>query len=80
MPIVDPFKSQQEGGIIDPFKVREEREEPAESEPEKALRRSTIGSELVRGGKQLISSGRSGLGSIFTPEESAKAGTASHSC
>lgn len=76
MPIVDPFKSQQEGGIIDPFRVREEREEPAESEPERALRRSTIGSELVRGGKQVLSSGRSGLGSIFTPEESAKAGVA----
>jgi hypothetical protein len=76
MPIVDPFKSQQEGGIIDPFRVREEREEPAESEPERALRKSTIGSELVRGGKQVLSSGRSGLGSIFTPEESAKAGVA----
>jgi hypothetical protein len=76
MPIVDPFKSQQEGGIIDPFRVREEREEPAESEPERALRKSTIGSELVRGGKQVLSSGRSGIGSIFTPEESAKAGVA----
>ena len=76
MAIVDPFKSQQAGGIVDPFKVREEREEPAESEAEKALRRSTIGSELIRGGKQLVSSTRSGIGSIFTPEESAKAGVA----
>ena len=40
MAIVDPFKSQQKGGIVDPFKVREEREEPAESEVEKALRKS----------------------------------------
>jgi hypothetical protein len=76
MAIVDPFRSQQAGGIVDPFKVREEREEPAESEAEKALRRSTIGSELVRGGKQLVSSTRSGIGSVFTPEESAKAGVA----
>jgi hypothetical protein len=76
MAIVDPFKSQQAGGIVDPFKVREEREEPAESEAEKALKRSTIGSELVRGGKQLVSSTRSGIGSVFTPEESAKAGVA----
>ena len=37
---------------------------------------STIGSELIRGGKQLLSSSRSGIGSIFTPEESAKAGVA----
>jgi len=76
MAIVDPFRSQQAGGIIDPFKVREEREEPAESEVERALRKSTIGSELVRGGKQAFSSGRTGLESIFSPEEAAKAGVA----
>jgi hypothetical protein len=39
-------------------------------------KQSTIGSELVRGGKQLVSSTRSGIGSVFTPEESAKAGVA----
>jgi hypothetical protein len=37
---------------------------------------STIGSELVRGGKQLVSSARTGLESIFSPEEAAKAGVA----
>jgi len=37
---------------------------------------STIGSELVRGGKQLVSSARTGVGSIFSPEEAAKAGVA----
>jgi len=37
---------------------------------------STIGSELIRGGKQLVSSTRSGIGSIFNPEEAAKAGVA----
>jgi len=37
---------------------------------------STIGSELIRGGKQLLSSSRSGIGSIFSPEEAAKAGVA----
>jgi len=37
---------------------------------------STIGSELVRGGKQLVSSARTGIGSIFNPEEAAKAGVA----
>lgn len=41
-----------------------------------APKQSTIGSELVRGGKQLVSATRSGLGSIFTPEESATAGVA----
>ena len=76
MAIVDPFKSQQKGGIVDPFKVREEREEPDEPEQEKARKRSTIGSELVRGGKQVFSSGRTGLESIFSPEEAAKAGVA----
>lgn len=76
MAIVDPFKSQQVGGIVDPFKVREEREEPDEPEQEKARKRSTIGSELVRGGKQVFSSGRTGLESIFSPEEAAKAGVA----
>ena len=49
---------------------------PTEDLANEILKKSTIGSELVRGGKQLISSGRSGLGSIFTPEESAKAGVA----
>jgi hypothetical protein len=39
-------------------------------------KQSTIGSELVGGAKRVISSGRTGLGSIFTPEESAKAGVA----
>ena len=39
-------------------------------------KKSTIGSELVGGAKRVISSGRSGIGSIFTPEESAKAGVA----
>ena len=76
MPIVDPFKSQQTGGIIDPFKQRKEREEPEEPEQEKALKKSTIGSELVRGAKQVYSSGRTGLESIFSPEEAAKAGIA----
>jgi len=76
MPIVDPFKSQQEGGIVDPFKQREEREGPNEPEQDKPLRKSTIGSELIRGGKQVFSSGRTGLESIFNPEEAAKAGIA----
>ncbi len=76
MPIVDPFKSQQKGGIVDPFRVRKESEEPAEDLADEILRKSTIGSELVRGGKQVLSSARSGIGSIFTPEESAKAGVA----
>ena len=76
MPIVDPFKSQQEGGIVDPFKTRKEREEPAAGIDAIAPKQSTIGSELVRGGKQLVSSTRSGIGSIFNPEEAAKAGVA----
>jgi hypothetical protein len=37
---------------------------------------STIGSELVRGGKQLVSSARTGIGSIFDPVGAAKAGVA----
>jgi len=37
---------------------------------------STIGSELVRGAKQALSSGRTGFGSIFDPNEAAKAGVA----
>ena len=76
MPIVDPFKSQQSGGIVDPFRVRKESEEPAEDLADEILRKSTIGSELVRGGKQVLSSARSGIGSIFSPEEAAKAGVA----
>jgi hypothetical protein len=31
MPIVDPFKSQQTGGIVDPFKTKTEPEEPTKS-------------------------------------------------
>lgn len=31
MPIVDPFKSQQTGGIVDPFKTRTEPEEPTKT-------------------------------------------------
>jgi hypothetical protein len=76
MAIVDPFKSQQTGGIVDPFKQRKEREEPEEPEQEKVRKRSTVGSELIRGGKQVYSSARTGLESIFTPEEAAKAGIA----
>ena len=76
MPIVDPFKSQQEGGIIDPFKRRKEREEPEEPEQDKPLKKSTIGSELIGGGKRVYSSARTGLESIFSPEEAAKAGIA----
>jgi hypothetical protein len=76
MAIVDPFKSQQEGGIVDPFKARKEREEPTESVSDRPPKQSTFGSELVRGGKQLVSSTRSGIGSIFDPEEAAKAGVA----
>ena len=41
-----------------------------------APKESTIGSELIRGGKQLVSSARTGVGSIFNPEEAAKAGVA----
>jgi hypothetical protein len=41
-----------------------------------APKQSTIGSELVRGGKQLVSSARTGIGSIFDPEGAAKAGVA----
>jgi hypothetical protein len=41
-----------------------------------APKESTIGSELVRGGKQVYSSARTGLESIFNPEEAAKAGVA----
>jgi len=39
-------------------------------------KQSTIGSELVRGGKQLVSSARTGIGSIFDPNEAARAGVA----
>jgi hypothetical protein len=76
MAIVDPFKSQQTGGIVDPFKAPKGREEPDEPEQEKVRKRSTVGSELIRGGKQVYSSGRTGLESIFSPEEAAKAGIA----
>ena len=76
MPIVDPFKSQQDGGIVDPFKEQEEREKPAAELLDRAPKQSTIGSELIRGGKQVLSSARSGIGSIFDPEEAAKAGVA----
>lgn len=31
MPIVDPFKSQQTGGIVDPFKIKTEPEEPTKT-------------------------------------------------
>jgi hypothetical protein len=41
-----------------------------------APKESTIGSELVRGAKQLVSSTRTGVGSVFSPEEAAKAGVA----
>lgn len=41
-----------------------------------APKESTFGSELVRGGKQLVSSTRTGLESIVSPEEAAKAGVA----
>ena len=41
-----------------------------------APKQSTIGSELVRGGKQVLSSARTGLESIFNPNEAAKAGVA----
>jgi len=41
-----------------------------------APKQSTIGSELVRGAKQVLSSGRTGLESILSPEEAAKAGVA----
>ena len=37
-------------------------------------KQSTIGSELVGGAKRVLSSGRSGIESIFSPEEAAKAG------
>ena len=39
-------------------------------------KQSTIGSELIRGGKQVLSSARTGLESILSPEEAAKAGVA----
>ena len=39
-----------------------------------APKESTIGSELVRGGKQLFSTSRTGIGALATPEESARAG------
>ena len=41
-----------------------------------ATKQSTIGSELVGGAKRVISSGRTGLESIFSPEEAAKTGVA----
>jgi len=41
-----------------------------------APKESTFGSELVRGGKQLVSSTRTGLESILSPEQAAKAGVA----
>lgn len=41
-----------------------------------APKQSTIGSELIRGGKQVLSSARTGLESILSPEEAAKAGVA----
>ena len=49
---------------------------PTEDLADEILRKSTIGSELIRGGKQLVSSSRSGIGSVFSPEEAAKAGVA----
>jgi len=44
--------------------------------PPTAPKESTFGSELVRGAKQLVSSTRTGVGSVFSPEEAAKAGVA----
>lgn len=44
--------------------------------PPTAPKESTFGSELVRGAKQLVSSARTGVGSVFDPEEAAKAGVA----
>ena len=44
--------------------------------PPTAPKESTFGSELVRGAKQLVSSARTGVGSVFNPEEAAKAGVA----
>ena len=48
-----------------------------DEKPTQKERKSTIGSELVRGGKQLVSSVRTGAGSLFgSPEEAALAGVA----
>ena len=45
--------------------------------PKQAARKSTIGSEVVRGGKQLASSIQTGAESLFgSPEEAARAGIA----
>lgn len=45
--------------------------------PSEAAKKSTIGSELVRGGKQLASSVRTGVGALTgSPEEAAMAGVA----
>jgi hypothetical protein len=45
--------------------------------PSEAVRKSTIGSEIVRGGKQLASSVRTGFGALTgSPEEAAIAGVA----
>jgi len=52
------------------------RQNPDAGKPLAPPKESTFGSELVRGGKQLVSSARTGLESIFSPEEAAKAGVA----
>lgn len=52
-------------------------QDPEVGKQEEAPRRSTIGSELVRGGKQLASSIRTGVGALTgSPEEAAAAGVA----
>lgn len=51
--------------------------DPEVGKQDQATRKSTIGSELVRGGKQLASSIRTGVGSLTgSPEEAAIAGVA----
>ncbi len=49
---------------------------PTEDLANEILKKSTIGSELIGGGKRVYSSARTGLESIFSPEEAAKAGVA----
>jgi hypothetical protein len=59
MPIVDPFKSQQKGGIVDPFKTRKEREEPTPPKKEGVPERTW--GEAV---KDIGAAGLGGIGSL----------------
>ena len=58
------------------YTTHAQKQVPVQPELEVAPKKSTIGSELIGGGKRVYSSARTGLESIFSPEEAAKAGVA----